>query len=334
MKRSLRLVMLTLSLGICSTAFTQVDPHFTQYYVYPSWLNPALTGAFDGNYRVSGIYRSQWGNISQPFQTMGLSAEFTTSKNLNLGLSAMNQLAGDGGYVYTTAYGSLAYTGVKFGAGDHHRVTFGLQAGIMQRRFDRSKLSFGDQWNPITGYNPGAPSAEALSRNNSTVFDIGAGALYFDAQPGTKANFYAGFSASHLTKPEDKFSATGDEDFPMRYTLHGGLRIAVNETFSLTPNVLYLSQGSAREKMLGVYGQYRVTGNTDLMFGANYRIEDAVSPFLGFTHKNFMMGLSYDVNISDLGKMANGSNGFEITLSLIGRKSVRTPEVEFVCPRL
>jgi hypothetical protein len=70
------------------------------------------------------------------------------------------------------------------------------------------------------------------------------------------------------------------------------------------------------------------------MLGANYRFEDAISPFFGVTHKNLMIGLSYDINTSDLGKMVNGSNGFEISLSFIGRKSVKTPEVEFVCPRL
>src|SRR5436190_16826245 len=84
----------------------QVDPHFTQYYVYPAWLNPALTGAFDGDYRVTGIYRTQWGNISSPFSTPGLSADFTTNKNSNFGASVLNQTAGDGGYNYLTAYGS------------------------------------------------------------------------------------------------------------------------------------------------------------------------------------------------------------------------------------
>jgi hypothetical protein len=45
------------------------DPHFSQYYVYPSWMNPALTGVFDGDYRVSAIHRRQWGNVSSPYTT-------------------------------------------------------------------------------------------------------------------------------------------------------------------------------------------------------------------------------------------------------------------------
>lgn len=58
-----RLLTLLLFVTGAQALRAQVDPHFTQYYVYPSWLNPALTGAFDGDYRISGIYRNQWGNI-------------------------------------------------------------------------------------------------------------------------------------------------------------------------------------------------------------------------------------------------------------------------------
>src|SRR5688572_13963516 len=144
----------------------QVDPHFSQYYVYPAWLNPALTGAFDGNYRVSGIYRTQWGNISSPFSTPGVSVDVTTDNNINFGVSVLNQKAGDGGFNYTTAYGNVAYTGVRFGAMEYHRLVFGIQAGMIQRRFDPSKLTFGDQWNPITGYNPGTPTGDFLSKTS------------------------------------------------------------------------------------------------------------------------------------------------------------------------
>lgn len=312
----------------------QVDPHFSQYYVYPSWLNPALTGAFDGQYRLSGVYRSQWGNISSPFTTYGASADFTTLKNINYGVSVLRQLAGDGGYHYTTAYGNIAYTGARFGVNETKRLVFGMQFGLIQRKFDRAKLSFGDQWNPVFGYNPGTPSAEVLNRSSASDFDAGAGVMYFDAQPGKKANFFAGFSASHLTRPVDRFSASGDEKFPVRFTTHAGIRLAVNESFSITPNFLWLKQGSAQEKMIGAYGQYKASPEVDLMIGANYRFEDAVSPFVGFTYKNMVLGASYDVNTSDLGKMANGSNSFEISLSFIGRRAAKTPEVEFVCPRL
>jgi len=334
MRNFYRLSCLVFVLVIMRPAYAQVDPHFSQYYVYPAWLNPALTGTFDGQYRLSGVYRNQWGNISAPFSTAGLSAEFTTEKNINFGVSLMNQTAGNGGYNYTTAYGNVAYTGMRFGPMQTKRVVFGIQAGIIQRRWDRNKMTFGDQWNPITGYNPGSSSSEVLSRTSAGTLDVGAGVMYFDAQPGKKANLFAGFSVSHITRPEDKFSATGDARFPIRYTAHAGVRFTLSEVFSITPNLLYLRQGTAEEKMIGAYGSYKATPELDLMIGLNYRNRDAFSPFVGFTYKNMVLGASYDVNTSDLGKMANGSNSFEISLSFIGKKSTKTPEIEFVCPRL
>jgi type IX secretion system PorP/SprF family membrane protein len=315
------------------TVQAQVDPHFSQYYVYPSWLNPALTGSFDGNYRVSGIYRSQWGHITSPFQTTGLSADFTTEKNLNYGVSLLHQKAGNGGYQYTTAYANVAYTGVKFGAGDFQRITFGFQGGLIQRRFDRIKMTFGDQWNPVTGYNPGNATADVLTRTSASSFDLGAGALYFDAQPGKKANLYAGFSASHITQPDDQFSATGTAKLPVRWTAHAGVRLALSDDLSITPNALYLRQGTAEEKMIGAYAQIKAT-SVDLLAGVNYRFKDAIAPYVGFTFRNMVLGASYDVNTSDLGKLVRGSNSFEISLSFIGKKKAKTPEVEFICPVL
>ncbi len=316
------------------TLKAQSDPHFTQYYVYPSWLNPALTGAFDGAYRVAGIYRTQWGNISSPYSTQGVAADFTTNKNMNFGVSVLNQTAGDGGYRYTTAYVNMAYTGIRFGAMETQRITIGLQAGLIQRRFDPTKLTFGDQWNPVTGYNPNNPTGDILNSRSASSFDAGAGILYFNGTPNRKANFYAGFAVSHLTKPEDQFATGKKETLPMRYTAHAGVKIKLSSTASITPNALYLKQGTADEKMIGVYAQLKAAANTDFLLGANYRFDDAASPFVGFTHKKMIIGLSYDINTSDLGKLVKGSNSFEISLSVTGKRTVKTPEAEFICPRL
>jgi type IX secretion system PorP/SprF family membrane protein len=329
----MRKLFVLLALGLGLKAGAQVDPHFTQYYVYPSWLNPALTGVFDGDYRVSGIYRTQWGNISSPFSTPGISLDFNTNRNANFGVSALKQSAGDGGYTYTTAYGNFAYTGVRFDGG-MKRLVFGLQAGLIQRRFNPQKLTFGDQWNPVTGFNPTNPTSEVITRPTASSFDAGAGVFYYDAKPGKKTNLFAGFSVAHLTRPTDDFAGTAGAKLPMRFTGHAGLRIAVSDLLSVTPNALYLRQGSASETMIGAYAQYRSNPNLEFLFGANYRFKDAVSPYVGFYYKNLVLGVTYDANVSQLGKIARASNSFEISLTFIGRKSAKTPEAEFICPRL
>ncbi len=333
----MRKIYLTSLLGLllCNIhpAQAQVDPHFSSYYIYPSWLNPALTGAFDGQLRIAGIYRNQWGNVSTPFSTPGISLDLQTEKNMNYGLSLLKQSAGNGGYSYTTAYGNFAYTGMKFGNG-LKRVVLALQVGMIQRRFDATKLTFGDQWNPVTGFNPSNPTADAVSNNNQTDIDFGAGVLYYDATPGKKSNFFGGYSVSHINKPDDKFGTFGSARLPMRHTIHAGMRFSLTDQFSLTPNALYLRQGTASETMVGAYGQYRITPGNDFMLGVNYRLKDAIAPFAGYTFGNLMLGASYDINVSDLGRLVKGTNSFEVSLTFIKKRKVETPEEEFVCPRL
>lgn len=318
-----------------SSAHAQVDPHFSQYYVYPSWLNPALTGAFDGDYRVSAIYRNQWNSISNAFSTTGLSADMVTKDNINLGGSIMQQRAGSGGYTYLTGYANIAYTGIKFDEAGYQRLVFGMQAGFVNRKFDRSKFTLGDQWNPITGYNAGTATTDVFTNNANTVFDAGAGLVYYDANPQKRANVFGGFSASHLTQPKDAFtSGPIQSKLPIRYTVHGGVKLTLSDVLSITPNLLYLKQGSAEEKMLGAYAQIKASSDLDLLVGANYRFKDAIAPFAGLYYKNFVLGMSYDVNNSDLGKSIANTNAFELSLSYIFKKSKSAGEKHFVCPSL
>jgi hypothetical protein len=95
-----------------------------------------------------------------------------------------------------------------------------------------------------------------------------------------------------------------------------------------------MRQGSSQEKMVGAYAQMRVNESTDFLLGANFRFGDALSPYAGFYYKNYMISVSYDVNTSQLGKVAGNANNFEISLTLIGRKTVKPDAVPFVCPRL
>jgi hypothetical protein len=86
--------------------------------------------------------------------------------------------------------------------------------------------------------------------------------------------------------------------------------------------------------MAGAYATLRANSETELLAGANYRFKDAVAPFLGLNYKNFVLGFSYDVNTSDLGKAVSGTNSFEVSISFVGRKSYKSNEQHFVCPRL
>jgi type IX secretion system PorP/SprF family membrane protein len=326
-----------LLIAFVNQVVAQTDPHFTQNYTYPMYTNPAMTGGSDGVYRVSAIYRNQWGSVTNPYSTTGLSFDTRTNKNIALGVNLMNQKAGDGGFNYLNAYASVAYTGVKFGKENNHRMVFAIQAGLINRRVDQSKFKWGEQWNPITGYNSGNATTESFAATSSSTFDIGAGALYFDASPEKKVNVFAGVAAYHLNKPKDPIISSQSvalNTIPLRYVLHGGLSFNLSPRTSIVPHVLYMQQGTAREAMLGTYVQLNVNEETDFMFGGYYRVNDAIAPFVGVDWKNFIVGLSYDINTSKLGAMTRNVNSFELSLSYIKRNGTRSIFDFIRCPRL
>lgn len=336
-KRIFSLLSGVILAGSVSKTMAQVDPHFTQYYIYPLYINPAMTGGSDGEYRISGIFRNQWGSISNPYQTVGASFDKRTQKNMAFGFNLLNQSAGNAGFNYLNAYATAAYTGVKFGPNDNHRVSIALQAGFINRRVDQTKFQTGEQWNPITGYNPQAATGENLAASQSTVLDIGAGALYYDATPNRKANVYAGASVFHLNRPKDPFVTKGTValmQIPIRYAVHGGVSYNISERTRIVPNAMFMQQGTAKELMFGTYVQINVNPETDFMFGGYYRVKDAAAPFVGVDWKDFLIGLSYDVNASKLGAWNRNVNAFELSLSYSKRRPGQSI-VDFIrCPRL
>lgn len=333
-----RIVIVFIAVVSITAKLHAQDPHFTQYYIYPLYVNPAMTGGSDGDYRVSGIFRDQWGSIMNSYRTIGVSFDKRTEKNIAWGMNVLNQSAGDAGFNYLNAYGSLAYTGVKFGKNNNHRVVFAIQGGIINRRIDKTKFQTGEQWDPNNGYVQTRPTGEeGLVASQTTVLDIGAGALYFDGSPDKKANIYAGAAVFHLNRPRDAIISNGNvalEAIPLRYVVHGGVSFNLSNKTRIVPNAIYMAQGTAQEVILGTYLQLNVNQETDFMIGGYYRVEDAFAPFVGIDWKEFIFGFSYDINASRLGAANNNVNAFELSLTYRKRKPGR-PIFEYIrCPRL
>lgn len=306
---------------ICSPliVMAQVDPHFSQYYVYPQYLNPALTGVSDADFRATAIFRNQWTSFGK-FTNKGISADVTTDRNVNFGMNVMNQSAGDGGYSLTNGYMSIAYTGIRFDYDGYQRLVLGLQGGFISRKFDPNKLRYGNQWLPYVGYSSAMNNGEIWDRTMSTVFDANAGVVYYDANPNKKVNIFAGMSVGHLTEPEDPFLFGDKQNLPMRYTLHGGAMIEINETASFVPNFIYMSQGYASEKMIGGYVEIGTDKPVQVLAGAHIRFGDAVVSFAGISFANMMIGMSYDINTTDLSKTAGRADSFEVSVTFSKRK--------------
>lgn len=328
--RKLFLLVILILLIFNSRLCAQVDAHFTQYYAYPQWLNPAFTGVMDGSYRVTANYRKQWPSVSNPFYSQGLSADMALPKSFGLGLTIFNQKTGDGGYQYTTGYLSLSYQVhlTRYGV-----LSSGFQVGFLNRRVDPAKLQFGNQFNPLIGYDPSLPSNEVFAYPSTTSADGGIGLLYFDGNPNKSFNPFIGVSLYHLTQPNNQFiSNTNDNKVPVRYSIHGGIRVRMSERVDLVPHAIYLSQGNASEIAGGVAVNLKIDGNKDLIAGGTYRLNDAIAPNIGLHYNGLTIGFSYDINTSQQKTVASFNGGYELSISFTNPK--KTPDTKFICPRL
>jgi type IX secretion system PorP/SprF family membrane protein len=304
-----------LQLVIVSRLQAQVDPHFSQYYAYPLWLNPALTGVIDGDSRLTANYKSQWQSISNAYQTAALSGDFRATDKVGVGFNVIDQKAGSAGYNYLAAYGSFGY-GISLNGDGTQHLHFGLQAGFINRNFDLGKLEFDDQYNPLTGFDPSIPSNEYFSTTSATIFDAGTGIYYFSNDQSSSTNAFGGVSLFHITQPKDQFATDGlDNTLPMRLTIHGGLRIVTSDFLSLTPHFIYIMQQKAQEKDIGLYSEMAADENNSFILGGMYRFGDAAIADIGYHSDSMTVGLSYDFNVSQLHSITKTQGGLEISLS-------------------
>src|SRR5262245_25683190 len=100
MKRLLFIV--TICGALSSESFAQ-DPNFSQFFASPLTLNPALTGKFDGVYRIAANYRNQWPDFNNAFVTGTFSFDIGLLKNrlpeidqLGIGFLGFTDKSGNG----------------------------------------------------------------------------------------------------------------------------------------------------------------------------------------------------------------------------------------------
>lgn len=310
------------------------DIHFSQFWASPLTLGPAQAGNFDGTYRAGIIYRNQWAGFS-PYNTFSASYDMTFPVGLfpgdavSAGLSMYNDKAGDADY--STMYVMLSGAYHK-ALGANNRVTLGVQAGYAQKKLDKTKLIFADQFNGIDFTNP---TGELLSQTSFGNLDINAG-LQFSSLLSNNVSIELGATVMHLVPPAETFLTNTNNTLGMRIVGYGSGNIKLSDQLMLAPRFIYQTQTKAQEISVGADLGYKLPNesfNATVFAGSWYRFNDALIPYVGMEYKNFKMGLSYDVNISSLNDASNGKGGFEISLIYIGRITIAPPTIIVPCIR-
>jgi type IX secretion system PorP/SprF family membrane protein len=294
------------------------DFHFSQFYASPLTLNPALTGRFNGDYRLGAIHRSQWSGIQSNsflYQTPGVSSEFNFfNQKASLGVLAINDQTND--KTFNTFLGGISF-GYKI-LFERLQLSFGIQGTYSTTYLDRNKIT------------QGALQIEPTTFENIENFDFNSG-IFANYNFEDENILYFGVAVNHLLSPNDNFVIKArDNKLPIKIIFHSGSEIILNDKIKLIPGFLFAFQANASESNLGGTINYKLTDKSEnnlfLNFGIwsrfNYLKAESFIPKFGLEYSNLRLLFSYDYNITNIQNATNISNNktpntFEVSLNII-----------------
>ncbi len=340
--KTLSIILMVFALSLPQMATAQ-DIHFSQFYASPLTLNPALTGKVNGNWRLAGIFRSQWGGIPNgsgptfgtPSASFDLPIFVGKKKRDAVGLGAVFVNDYSNGRLYKLTRGMLSVSYIKsLGAQGRHQLSLGVQGGIQQNK--GGFFRFSDQFTDAV-YQDGSTSVDAAMNDQSKIVpDFNAG-LFYNGALTQKLTFFAGFSMFHLFEPKEQFGSGASSELPRRYVVHTGLEWDLSKRVSLYPGLIYMNQAKNQELNFGANVGFHLKNTperrTTLYAGAWYRNQDAFIAMVGMEFYRIRAGFSYDVTTSSL-ENPNTRGSFEISLIYTGLfSSVSDKNVFLFCPR-
>lgn len=309
------------------------DFHLSMYDAGPLFLNPALTGVVDANFRAHAQYRNQWRSVAfKPYSTALLSVDAPKGK-WGFGGQIMNMRAGVGNYNVLQGLFSVSYA-VPLDKNKFNNISFGMQAGVTQKRIEAGLYTFDNQYSSTNGgyFDKSIPSGESFNRQSFITEQLNAGFMYFNAKQQSRFNPFFGYSVFNLTNPRETYYQTNNK-LPIRHYVHAGLRINVTELFYILPKALIMMQKNATEQLYSVdMGYFFKEQEFYLLAGVNYRNKDATVIYVGARKSNYIAKIAYDANTSSLKDVSKYRGAFEISFTYLGKKS-KSKELRH-CPRL
>ena len=309
------------------------DFHLSMYDAAPIYLNPAMTGVFDGQWRAHGHFRTQWKAVNFKPYTTGLVSFDAPYKKWGFGAQIVNYRAGIGNYNALQGVASAAYT-LPIDKSQFHNISFGLQLGVTQKSVVYQLHTFNNQYTTANGggFDSGAATGEGFGGQSVFVPEFNAGLLYYDSKTKSKVNPFIGVSAFNILTPKESFFDAANE-LPLRIYTHAGVRINFLETFYVIPKLLYMQQRNFTEvTVAGDIGYFLKSNELYLLGGLTYRNMDAFIISLGAKKANYIAKIAYDINSSSLAPASTGRGGFEISFTYMHQN--KDSETVKICPRL
>ena len=241
-------------------------------------------------------YRNQWTGISGSPKTATLFGSFALPEH-KIGL---------GGYIYNDQTGPTSRTGIQLAFAKHipmkndATLSLGIEARGLQYAIDVDKLQQSLGTDPVLG-----------GGDNKFKFDAGFGIAY------TGKKLQIGAAVSQLIQSKLGFytgnMSTGEEGRLYRhYYLHGGYKLKMDASTTITPNFLLIYLPNAPEEFqLGA----RVEHNEVFWWGLAYKFNQSFMLSAGVhINKKFTIGYAFDIYNAPYSIYEKGSNAHEVLL--------------------
>ena len=300
------------------------DPQFSQFYSNPLYLAPSFAGAAEGS-RICANFRDQWISLPSTFVTYSFSYDhYFSNFNSGFGLLAYRDAAGTGQLGTMSVGVQYSY---NFKVFQTAYVRPGLHFSYREHGIAWDKVDFIDE----VMYNGGGTTQpEPLPKTRDV--DLALSALVYTKR------VWAGVTVDHLLMPNVSLYAD-DTRVPIKVSVFGGVELVrkgrllkpLEETMTLA--YLFKTQGHYTQLDLGIYWH-----KNPLVLGLWYRgippfnsqRGDALIILVGYKTKNFNIGYSYDLTISNLIGQALGSH--EISTSVKFALPRKSKKGEVPCP--
>lgn len=296
--------------------------HFSQYYNAPMLQNPANTALMsDYDYRAGVNFRNQWAAIPVPYNTASVFVDAqlfrTETRNnwLGIGGAFFNDVAGDGKLTLNRFEGFLAY---HLGLNDISMLSVGLSGGFAQRSVDFGALTFDQQWDGFS-FNSSLPNGEHnyVASTSYSTFGAGLNYAYF---PDEGTYIKVGVGVANVNQPKESFYNM-DNQVAIRPTINAEGIFQLTETWVVDPSLYFTTQTGAYEFLFGSLFKASVGGDakkdeapTQIIFGAFYRVNDAIIGAAGVEWNGLQVVASYDYTASALAPYTGGYGAAEISI--------------------
>jgi type IX secretion system PorP/SprF family membrane protein len=351
MKHYYKLLFLVLAGTHLITGGLAQDVGFSQFYDQPLLRNPALAGIFTGDVRFTAAYRNQWQSVTVPYRTFALSGEVKSAinivpdDNVTIGLQLIRDVAGTSEFSTMQILPAVNYS-LPLSEESNSFLSIGLMGGLMQQRFDPSKLVLNDQF--VAGSNGSfsvlPTSRQVFDNTNANYFDLSAG-LSYNGVIKDDIDYFVGAGIFHITKPQVGFFKGNTITLNKKLTFNAGLSAPTSETDQFIVYLDYFKQYGDKFKPVGVSTfQAGMMFRRDLFVlgdlqqtitgGVLYRLNDAIIPVIQLQLSKLIIGASYDINVDKLSVAAQRRGGFELTLSYRDfLNSSQQERRQVICPR-